>query len=877
MSKNRRFLSIAALCVLISVTGARLVQAAGAPAININSASNYNIFFQSAASGDGIGALYTHVIDLNNNGKNDLVMGSAYSDNNSRSNSGSVYIVYDSILDDFSGIGNASSMAVPGNYNIRIDGASANDFLGFTGTAADIDNDGKNDLIVNAFNAGNNGRSSSGSVYIIPGSILETYTGTGNVINLANSSSYSIRLDGAAADHYFGWSVLKTADLNVDGKQDLIVGTRWSAYNGRANSGALYIMYNGLLANYTGTGNSIDMASTTSFNIRYDGGASTEMLGYNIPKPVDVDGNNVPDLVIGAYGRDTSVADAGMFYVIFDSLFSAYGTTATGNIVDLATPGNFNIRFDGEVWHGLLAQEIEVADFTGDGAADIVVSAPDADNGMSTDHGKGWVYFLYNDLLMSYAGTGNIQPMASSTAYNLRLAGNVSRNQIGMSLASADMNQDGKNDLFMGAYGAEYAGADFTAGAIYLVYNELFSSYTSLGNQATLTGSTTYSVRYDGGAPNLYLWTTSEEISDINNDGRPDLVTWDWSSDGAVRVLLNFPHGITLDPVFTDAGTAAFTATGRVEASDNITNIAGVQWGHEQSFGDSSGAFLKTWHDCAASDGAFDSNSEAFTCSHEALDTDANNASPHTAYFRAKDSNGLYTAVSSYAAAVFTHASAISGVTVSQNSASTAVSWTTQAAATSTLEWGTSASYGMSTSTAATTTSHSFTIPTAACTAYYYRLTSHDIGGNSQSSTGTFTPSGCGEGSPSFPPGNGPIFPNGIPLYQPEFASATPVAIPSGAVSASSTTQPVSCAPFLVDLKRGKRGPEVAKLQAFLRKIDLFSYPTNTGYFGLLTEEAVKRFQTLHASQILQPLGLSNPTGLWYERTRRVGNAVCEI
>lgn len=77
-------------------------------------------------------------------------------------------------------------------------------------------------------------------------------------------------------------------------------------------------------------------------------------------------------------------------------------------------------------------------------------------------------------------------------------------------------------------------------------------------------------------------------------------------------------------------------------------------------------------------------------------------------------------------------------------------------------------------------------------------------------------------------------------------------------------------------LKKGssENNPEqVTKLQQFLVKHGYGTF-TPTGYFGSLTEAAVKAFQSKYAEQILKPWNLSAPTGLVYLTTIRQINLI---
>lgn len=77
-------------------------------------------------------------------------------------------------------------------------------------------------------------------------------------------------------------------------------------------------------------------------------------------------------------------------------------------------------------------------------------------------------------------------------------------------------------------------------------------------------------------------------------------------------------------------------------------------------------------------------------------------------------------------------------------------------------------------------------------------------------------------------------------------------------------------------LKRNnpKNNPaQVTKLQEFLIKYNYGAF-TPTGFFGPLTEAAVKAFQTKYAAEVLTPWGINAPTGLAYLTTIRQINLI---
>jgi len=79
---------------------------------------------------------------------------------------------------------------------------------------------------------------------------------------------------------------------------------------------------------------------------------------------------------------------------------------------------------------------------------------------------------------------------------------------------------------------------------------------------------------------------------------------------------------------------------------------------------------------------------------------------------------------------------------------------------------------------------------------------------------------------------------------------------------------------FSANLKLGSQGQEVKQMQAFLRQQGLFNYPTDTGYFGQITKNAVMQFQEKYAESILKPFNLSQPTGNWYPATMAKANSM---
>lgn len=122
--------------------------------------------------------------------------------------------------------------------NVRVDGAAADDLAGrWVAGAGDLNGDGRDDVIVGAPAADDNGRNSSGSAYVVFGSASPVN------VDLGSLGSAGFRIDGAVANDWAGMSVAGAGDLNGDGRDDVIVGAYTAGNNGRGNSGSAYVVY----------------------------------------------------------------------------------------------------------------------------------------------------------------------------------------------------------------------------------------------------------------------------------------------------------------------------------------------------------------------------------------------------------------------------------------------------------------------------------------------------------------------------------------------------------------------------------------------------------------------------------------------------------
>ena len=120
--------------------------------------------------------------------------------------------------------------------NVQLDGAAGREFTGFAvAVAGDVNGDGRADVLVGAPSADNNGRTDSGSAYVVFGKASTA------PVDLAALGQAGFRIDGAAAGD--AADVAGAGDVNGDGRPDVLVGAQRADNNGRTNSGSAYVVY----------------------------------------------------------------------------------------------------------------------------------------------------------------------------------------------------------------------------------------------------------------------------------------------------------------------------------------------------------------------------------------------------------------------------------------------------------------------------------------------------------------------------------------------------------------------------------------------------------------------------------------------------------
>jgi len=374
--------------------------------------------------------------DFNNDGIDDVIIGasSAEGAGGTTNGEGATYIKY--------GPFNGSAVLNLSNANVTFFGVDASDASGTAVGSGDFNNDGIDDVIIGASSAEGAGGTTNGEgeTYILYGS----FNGSA-VLSLSNAN---VTFFGVDASDSSG-SAVGSGDFNNDGIDDVIIGAYQAEGEGQSeptDGGDIYIMY--------GPFNGSAVLDLSNANVTFSGG-STDKSGSGVGSG-DFNNDGIDDLILGAYlaeGAGGSGTNAGETYII-------YGPFSGSAVL---SPANANVTFFGTALSDSLGRAVGSGDFNNDGIDDAIIGAYQAEGAGGSPGGAGETYIIYGP----FSGSAVLSPANA----NVTFFGITANDLSGSAVGSGDFNNDGIDDVIMGAYQAEGAGGTTNLeGETYIMY-----------------------------------------------------------------------------------------------------------------------------------------------------------------------------------------------------------------------------------------------------------------------------------------------------------------------------------------------------------------------------------------------------------------------
>ena len=316
----------------------------------------------------------------------------------------------------FSGWGDDPFAVVDGDVHLIGTTSQAQAGLS-TAVAGDVDGDGILDIVVGA-PQDDSGHTNAGRAYL---ALSSHFIGSDTALL---SDAYRI-IEGTTESQRVGSAVAGGIDLGGGSAPDVFVGA-YGADIIEPDDGAVGLFWDA-------GGDSPSPLTLDDADVLLHGATDRELAGSALVVVDDMDGDTLPELLVGAPHNDTGGSRSGTAYLVLGS------SMTTGGIIDLGDHpmfyGESGIDLAGTVVHS-------AGDVDTDGIPDLMVAAPYNETSGAR---AGRVYIVYGVDALTY-------PTLTLGDADIRIHGEVAYDQAGLGLSGGhDIDGDGSPEVLIGA------------------------------------------------------------------------------------------------------------------------------------------------------------------------------------------------------------------------------------------------------------------------------------------------------------------------------------------------------------------------------------------------------------------------------------------
>lgn len=459
--------------------------------------------------------------DINGDGYADVASGAPLDEQgNVNFNQGALHVYFGNA--GFSGQRNS---AQPGSPDLIIYGEKGRtledcgnkqaDVLGKGVAMGDVNGDGRDDLAVGSVRASGVGTAQQqvGKVYVFYQPVPPaTWPSVIDLSTPGGLAEADVVILGDLKGGDFGIH-LAIGDFDADNFDDILIGAP-AVLVTSTQAGGFRVVYGS-----ASLPSSIDMANPPAGvdTFKVNGATFGDKLGHGVAAG-DVNGDAIPDMVAGAprgEGPCSQATGPGLTYVFYGS--STAPPTGTWNLA--TTPAPYMVT--GPQNTDQLGRRVAVGDVTGDGTGDLIMGARCTDGPAGADAGAGYV--IQGPLP---GPPGPVSRDLSTQPADLTVNGASAGDFLGVGPGAGDINDDGKQDLILGAdEGDGPTNTRSAAGEVVV----LFGSATLTGTRNLATSPADITVYSPNQGDKLGRFVAA---GDVNNDGVTDLGVTAYLADG---------------------------------------------------------------------------------------------------------------------------------------------------------------------------------------------------------------------------------------------------------------------------------------------------------------------------------------------------------